>query len=645
MMENLLYAVLAILGLGFLVFIHELGHYLVARRRGMRVEAFAIGFGKPLFTWEHQGVKWHLCMLPFGGYVKIAGMQKEGNLEPYEIPDGFYGKKPWPRIQVALAGPLVNIGFAFLCFVALWSMGGRKMPFSDFTHRIGWVDPKSELYAQGVRPGDVIQTYAGKSFNGFKDLLIAGIMNEKTTHVTGYKIDYRSGQKIPFDYTLQNYEMPRAGRDKISTIGILSPASFLIYDDRAQLPAGSPMAGSNLLPRDRIVWVDGEVAFSVQQITSLINESTAFITVQRGKEIFQTKVPRIQLKDLKMSASERGEIDDWQHEAKLPGRLQELYFIPYNLSPNCKVESQIRFIDEEDQTRAFQKCERCSYFSPLLEDDQILAIDGKPVTSSYELLSELQTRHALVMVERTPGQTAPIGSWNQADAQFDDFSSKDLNAIVASIGTNAPVKQSGNLVLLEPVAPRPFMEYPFTPQQREQIDKSATTFRKSLDSIQDPEKRSEAIRQWEKQQNRAILGINFTDRQVVYNPSPFNQFNGVFEDTWRGLFGLVSGYLNPKYLSGPVGIVHIVHNSWMLGAKEALYWLAVISLNLGLLNLLPIPVLDGGHIMFSVWEAITRRPIRSKTMERLVIPFVGLLIAFFIFVTYQDLARLFSHLF
>ncbi len=64
---SLIYALFAILGLGFLVFIHELGHYWVARRQGMRVEAFSIGFGKALYSWEWDGVKWQICWLPFGG--------------------------------------------------------------------------------------------------------------------------------------------------------------------------------------------------------------------------------------------------------------------------------------------------------------------------------------------------------------------------------------------------------------------------------------------------------------------------------------------------------------------------------------------------------------------------------------------------
>src|SRR5580693_8001939 len=102
MVYSILYMLLALLALGFLIFIHELGHYFVARREGMTVEVFSIGFGKPILTWEHKGVKWQFCWLPFGGFVRIAGMEKRGSLEPYQIPDGFYGKKPGARIRVAL---------------------------------------------------------------------------------------------------------------------------------------------------------------------------------------------------------------------------------------------------------------------------------------------------------------------------------------------------------------------------------------------------------------------------------------------------------------------------------------------------------------------------------------------------------------
>ncbi|OGN64971.1 MAG: RIP metalloprotease RseP [Chlamydiae bacterium RIFCSPHIGHO2_12_FULL_49_9] len=643
------HALLAILGLGVLVFIHELGHYFVARRQGMKVEAFAIGFGKPLFTWERNGVKWRLCMLPFGGYVKIAGMQKEGNKEPYEIPDGFYGKSPWQRIKVAVAGPLVNIVFALIAFIAIWLAGGRDKQFAEFTHRIGWVDPKSALYQKGVRPGDVIQKYDGRSFDGFKDLMMAAVMDDDQTAIQGYKIDYTTGKRSEFDYTLSTYEDPRSAKDKLLTIGVLSPARYLIFEDGGKgvqegLPSGSPMLHSGIQPKDRILWVDGEMVFSPYQLSSLINESTVFLTVQRGETVFQTKAPRVVLDDLKMSGPERGEFDDWQHEAAIKGRLQDLYFIPYNLSPTASIESRLSFIDEEDQKKAFQRCQRCAHFTLLEEGDQILAVDGHPVSSSYELLERMQTRRSIVIVERNPQAIEKI-LWTKADQEFDDFNTKDLEAIISSIGTKNELKASGPLHLLNRVVPKPFNEFPLTEEQKSKLAVEIAESKKEIEAIQDPQKRSEALTALEKSQKKAILGVSLKDREVIYNPGPIRQFVDVFKDTWRTLAALVSGYLNPKYMQGPVGIVTVVQQSWMLGAKEALFWLAVISLNLGIVNLLPIPVLDGGHIAFSLLEMVTKRPLKAKTMERLILPFIALLLVFFVYITYQDIARLFSKFF
>ncbi len=181
--------------------------------------------------------------------------------------------------------------------------------------------------------------------------------------------------------------------------------------------------------------------------------------------------------------------------------------------------------------------------------------------------------------------------------------------------------------------------------QKARLVQQIAETKKQIESIQDPQKRSDALRQLEKTQSRSVLGIYFKDRPVVYNPTPQKQFSDVFQDTWRMLFGLISGYANPKFVAGPVGIVQIVHQSWTVGPKEALFWMALISLNLGLLNLLPLPILDGGHILFSFVEMFTKRPLRSKTMERMIIPFVGLLTCFFIYVTYQDLARLLGSFF
>jgi regulator of sigma E protease len=129
---------------------------------------------------------------------------------------------------------------------------------------------------------------------------------------------------------------------------------------------------------------------------------------------------------------------------------------------------------------------------------------------------------------------------------------------------------------------------------------------------------------------------------VEYNPTPTQLFSSVFSEIWRTLSALFTGALNPKWISGPIGIVQVVHDNTMLSIKEGLFWLGAISLNLGVLNLLPIPMLDGGTILISLIEMITRRRIHPKTLEKLVLPFAIILIVFFIFLTYNDLSRLFS---
>lgn len=647
MFEHLFYILLAIVGLGFLVFIHELGHFWFARREGMKVEVFSIGFGRPVYSWIKNEVRWQIGWLPFGGFVKIAGMQREGSLEPYEILNGFYSKRPIQRIRVAMMGPLVNIVFALVAFGFLWVSGGRNKNFSEFTHRIGWVDPKSALYEQGVRPGDVIQSYDGRPFDGIKDLLIAAIMKDDVNRIEGYKIDYLSGRHTHFDYTLKTYENPSIqSKDHLLTIGVLTPAQYLVYDSQNNLlENGSPMFASGIEQNDRLLWADGEMIFSLNQLKSLVNESTAFLTVRRGDTVFQTKVPRIHIDDLKMTPVQRAELDDWQHEAGIKGRLQDLYFIPYLLSPKGQVEMRLDFIVAEDQEKAFDRCQRCGYFSPLQEDDQVLAVDGQPVSSSYDLLQDLQERHSLLIVQRDPAAIQKVSA-KEADQDFESLLNlQDLNSIVSSIGTGKPISQAGHLVLLKPVVPKPMMEVPVSPEVQRLRDQQFALIKKEIESIGDAQKRQERLKELEQSRRNVILGLVFKDRTVIYNPTPIRQFVEILEDTWRTLAGLFSGSVNPKYISGPIGIVQVIHQSWEEGTKEALYWMALISLNLGIINLLPMPVLDGGHIFFSLYEAVTKKRLSGKTMERLIIPFVALLIAFFIFITFHDISRLFSKFF
>lgn len=640
--------VYAVLGLTFLVFIHELGHYFLARRRGMKVEVFSIGFGKPILSWIWKGVKWQVGILPFGGYVKITGMEKEGNLEPYEIPHGFYAKKPWARIQVALAGPLSNLLFALLLFGVIWGCGGRNKPFSEFTQIIGFVDPKSELYQKGIRPGDTLTSYNQKSFKGYKDLVYASLEKQKKVLISGEKINYFKGEKIPYEYTLLPYASPYMVKG-MTTIGILSPASYLIYDDfkgaANELYEGSPLHGSGIQKKDRFLWVDGELLFSEDQLVKILNEEKVLLTVRRGEKNLLLKTPRVAIKDLRLGKEERMELSDWRYAAKLTKKDSQDFFIPYNLTHNLYVQNPLPYVSTESKVIKAQDGPKASPLDePLQVGDRIIAVDGVQVSQGAEFIREIQTRKVQIIVERK--EKLPEISWKGEDQFFETETKwKDLLPIIASIGSKHPLRENGNFHLLQPVTPIRLRQFPYSSEKKALLDQHYQKQLKQADKIPDLKEKEKVLALIEKQYNRIMLGVPLQDLSVLYNPSPFILFANVFQEIGYTLKGLLSGSFSPKYLAGPIGIVQVMQHSYHAGFKEALFWLAAISLNLGILNLLPIPNLDGGHIFFSIIEAIRKKPMKAKTMQRFILPFAVLVILFFLYVTFNDVLRLFGRFF
>ena len=623
------------------MFIHELGHYIVARRNGMKVEVFSIGFGKPLFSWMRKGVKWQFCPLFFGGYVKVAGMEKEGDLEPYEVKDGFYSKPPWARIKMALAGPVVNLVFALAIFTVIWGLGGREKPFSQFTKMIGYVDPNSELYENGVRPGDAILEYNDSPFEGYKDLIFAGIVNGRDANIEGVKIDYYTKEKTPFDYTVTPYESP--GQKGMKTVGVLAPASYLIY----QAPGyeNLPMQHSGIEVGDRIVWVNGELIFSVEQLSRVLNSDKVLLSIERDGKQFLAKVPRIEIEDLRLNLEETRELSDWKYAAGISKKEASPYFIPYNLTYDMRVQNGLYFIDDDSKVSRASSLSKTSQLDTMLRSgDRIIAVDNIPVNSPVELLKRLQANDVQIIVKR---EKTPLPmSWKTEDKAFlSETDYEALKPIAQSIGTANPLKQNGDFHLLKPVTPIRLKDFPMTEKEAERFKESLAKQYEAIEKITDPEQKELALAQVEASQNRLVLGALLTDRFVNFNPNPIALFGNVFSEIARNLTALFSGSLGPKQFGGPIFIVQVMQQSWSIGFKEALFWLGAISLNLGVLNLLPIPVLDGGHICFSIIEKIRKKPMTAKMMQRLVIPFVALLIFMFIYLTYNDITRIFGRFF
>jgi len=625
-MDGLISLILAIVGLGILIFIHELGHYCAARWVGMRVEVFSIGFGKPLVSFWHRGVRINICWIPFGGYVKIAGMDKKSSAQDLE--GNFFSKPPLSRICVALAGPFANVLFGFFVFTVIWVAGGREKPFASVTQRIGWVDPHSTLYAEGVRPGDKIVAYNDHRFQSSRDHLYAPMTSGPSVKVIVEKSKARTTETIQ----VAPYQHPYALEKGILTSGVLSSANFLIWKPhKVPEPLLAEQERSGILPGDRLVWMDGSYLFSHMQLQQLLHTGSQFMTVLRDNTYLQLKIPRVLAGEMKLTQEMRGELSDWQYEADLQMiPFNELWFIPYNLTSDAVVESAISLfeLDQIRPHRVWYDVDR------LLPGDRIVAIAGKKISASYEVVERLQEKRVSIVVDRNP-RYEDVVSLTQADVEFEAvYQSSALHNLVQRIGTPQQMEKDDSFVLLSPIVPQTRREFlrklsEYYPEQH-----------LSRDSTEEVDEKPS-----EKQENLLLGLIGVYDETVQYNPNPIESCVSIVREIKQTIVALVGGYLSPRWMSGPVGILHMMQQQSAVGYIELLFWLGTISLNLAVLNLIPLPVLDGGYILFSLFEMVTGVRVKVEWIEKIVVPFAVLLILLLLYLTYYDILRVIQYIF
>src|SRR5215217_4288158 len=162
---SLIYLPFGLIGLSFMVFVHELGHFLAAKSVGVRVHTFSIGFGKKLIKWRKGETEYCLSAIPFGGYVAMAGENPdEGG---YGNTDEFQQKSVSARIFIAVAGPAANILFALAILFGLFLYGVQEPKGAVI---VGQVAEGSAAEKAGVLPGDELLAFGGKpvrSWEGF----------------------------------------------------------------------------------------------------------------------------------------------------------------------------------------------------------------------------------------------------------------------------------------------------------------------------------------------------------------------------------------------------------------------------------------------------------------------------------------------
>jgi regulator of sigma E protease len=242
--------------LGFLIFIHEAGHFLAAKHFGVRAPVFSIGFGKRLWGFKRGGTDYRISLLPVGGYVRMEG---EDPSDPHpDDPGAFLSHPRWQRFWIAFAGPAVNILAAVVLLAVLYKVHYQRPAYEEQPARIGFVAPDSPAAKAGLKAGDMIVRMGSIERPDWSKLE----MNVLTTANRPIPLEVRRGNKL---LTLSLTPTAKGGFE--AGYAGLYPCLPTVV---GEVTAGSPASHAGLKPGDRIVSVEGEAISCFGQISTII---------------------------------------------------------------------------------------------------------------------------------------------------------------------------------------------------------------------------------------------------------------------------------------------------------------------------------------------------------------------------------------
>ena len=208
-----------IIVLSILVLVHEFGNFIVAKRMGVRVEQFSLGFGPKILGWKRANTEYSICALPLGGYVKLAGDNPE---EFKGQPDEYLAKSVGQRARIIFSGPLLNYVLAFLCFWLIFFLG-----FPSLTCRVGGLVENFGAKEAGIQVGDKILAVDGQRVELWGDL--QEIIHEKNEAQVVTISILRNNQelKIPVRIKQEGIETLWGEKKSIGLIGIKPADEFV----------------------------------------------------------------------------------------------------------------------------------------------------------------------------------------------------------------------------------------------------------------------------------------------------------------------------------------------------------------------------------------------------------------------------------
>ncbi len=263
--------------IGILVFVHEFGHFIMAKRAGVRVEKFSLGMGPKIFGYKKGDTEYVLSALPLGGYVKMAGENPDE--EPTGAADEFQSKTVWQRIKIAATGPLTNIVLAFLIMPIVFMVG----TYSEGPAKVGYVEPGSPAEHAGFLAGDLIEKINGRSISDWT-MALSLIAVNPDTNVT-VLVDRQGKQETltlrPVTATELKIGMSGLIPDMPAEIGKLKP--------------GFPAEKAGISVNDKVLAVNGKTIYHWIQFSNIVRDSkgkTLVLTIERdGKRMDKPVTP------------------------------------------------------------------------------------------------------------------------------------------------------------------------------------------------------------------------------------------------------------------------------------------------------------------------------------------------------------------
>jgi regulator of sigma E protease len=240
--------------LGVLVFVHELGHFLAAKRVGIRVLKFQLGFNPTILSFRRGDTEYSIGALPLGGYVKMAGenpedVERDDQGRPIVRSDEFLAKSKWQRFQVLIMGPIMNLLLAVVLTAVVLHQGLDKAAYEDQPVVVGVVAEGSAAAKADIRPGDRVVSVAGRGIDNWDQFLIA--IGSKPNRETSIGI-VRDGREET--RTVTPTVMTGQSRFEFGDIGVLPN----VHPHLKSVTPNDPGDRAGLKPGDIITAIDGQ---------------------------------------------------------------------------------------------------------------------------------------------------------------------------------------------------------------------------------------------------------------------------------------------------------------------------------------------------------------------------------------------------